>query len=361
MQHKNNFKKYYAIGLMSGTSLDGLDISYSYFSVKEGKWKFELLNTKAIIYSSEMRDKLRSTIDMSALEISYFDIEYGKFLAEEVDAFIKEYNIEVVDVIGSHGHTVFHQPDKGLTLQIGDASWIHKKVKKIVVSDFRSQDVILGGQGAPLVPIGDRLLFSNYDFRINIGGFANVSYEDRGKTVAFDICAVNTVLNRYANILGFEYDDNGEISKSGKLIEGLLQELESIPFYEKEPPKSLGVEWNEEMLLPILNRYLNERIEDVMYTYTQHVARRVSTVIMGDKNKKVLISGGGAFNGFLISLIKGSTESNVIIEDKYITDFKESIIFSFLAVLKLRDEVNCLSEVTGACKDHSSGVIYDYM
>ena len=352
-------KSYYAIGLMSGTSLDGLDIAYTKFVLENNKWTFKLLSCKSVSYTSEMKSKLKYATGMSGLELTTFDIELGRFFANEVVCFIAEEKITEVDVIGSHGHTIFHQPEKGFTLQIGDASLIHNKTRKTVVADFRSQDVTLGGQGAPLVPIGDKLLFSDYDYRINLGGFANISFEDNGNTSAFDICAVNTILNKYSNDLGFEYDDKGEISKRGKMIPDLFNELEGIDFYQQSPPKSLGVEWNEKVLLPILEKYSNKKIEDVMHTYTKHVALQISKVLKGN-GKKVLISGGGAFNEYLTSLIKKDCSHEIIIESKELTDFKEAIIFSFLAILRIRGEVNCLAEVTGARMNHSSGVVFDY-
>jgi len=351
---------YYAIGLMSGTSLDGLDISYTYFVKEEGVWSFKLLKSKSVPYSSELKDKLRKATAFSGLDLVKFDVELGEYFAEELAQFIEEEEITEIDVVGSHGHTIFHQPENGFTLQIGKASLIYDKVKRTVVADFRSQDVALGGQGAPLVPIGDKYLFSDYDYRVNIGGFANVSFEKNDKTYAFDICAVNTVLNKYASLFGFEYDDKGEISKSGKLIPQLFDDLNRIEFYKQDYPKSIGVEWNDSVLFPILDKYSNNTIEDVMHTYTKHVALQISKVLHGN-GKKVLISGGGVFNEYLLSLIiENNPHNKIIVESKELSDFKEAIIFSFLAVLKIRNEVNCLSEVTGARLNHSSGVVYNY-
>ena len=356
---KNIQNSYYAIGLMSGTSLDGLDISYSHFTNNGGEWSFKLLNTKSVSYSLELKNKLKNAVELSGLDLTKLDVELGKYFANEVYDFIQEENITVIDVIGSHGHTVFHQPQNDFTLQVGNGSIIHERVKKIVVADFRSQDVTLGGQGAPLVPIGDKHLFSEYYFRINLGGFANISFEDNGKIVAFDICAVNTVLNKYSNKLGLDYDDKGGIASKGEVISDLFVELEKIKYYSQKPPKSLGVEWNEKILFPILDKFSNYEIEDVLHTYTLHVASQINKVL-AKSNKKVLISGGGAFNEFLVSLLSETKKNIIIVESRDVTDFKEAIIFSFLAVLRIRGEVNCLAEVTGAMKNHSSGVIYDF-
>ena len=356
-------QQFFAIGLMSGTSLDGLDLVYVSFTNEKVKdylsWSFKVINSKSVKYSSSMIDDLRGAVNFSALEITKLNTNYGKYLAEEVDIFIKEYKIEKVDVIGSHGHTVFHQPENGFTLQIGDASWINKKTKITVVSDFRTQDVVLGGQGAPLVPIGDKLLFSNYDFRINLGGFANISFQENDKTVAFDICAVNTVLNKYALKLGLDYDDKGKIASTGNLITEMLEDLNKIEFYDINVPKSLGVEWNNEVLYPILKKFDHLPIKDLLHTYCYHISEKILNEIKG-KDKSVLISGGGAFNDFLINLIKVNTENTIVIANNEITDFKEAIIFAFLAVLRINNLTNCLAEVTGADYDHSSGVIINF-
>lgn len=352
-------QQYYAVGLMSGTSLDGLDIAYSSYTKDGENWSFELLKSKSVSYSEVLESDLRNSVKMSALELTELHSEYGRFLAEQVRIFIEEEKIVELDVIGSHGHTVFHNPDKGYTLQIGDALWIHKIIEKTVVADFRVQDVVLGGQGAPLVPVGDKSLFSEYDYRVNLGGFANISFEKEGREIAFDICPVNTILNKFANRLGLDYDDKGSISKSGKIIPEMLKKLDGIDFYKMEYPKSLGVEWNEEMIFPIIDFYEKESIEDLLSTFTHHIANQISETLIG-KDKTVLLSGGGAYNDFLISLIKERTSHKLVIADQKITDFKEAIIFGFLAILRIRNEVNCLAEVTGAEKDHSTGIIYNF-
>ncbi|MCK5782200.1 MAG: anhydro-N-acetylmuramic acid kinase [Flavobacteriales bacterium] len=351
-------EEYFAIGMMSGTSLDGLDISYTRFSRENDIWSFDILRTKSVSYSEEMLQDLRESVYMSGLELTELDTTYGKFLASQVNQFIADESINKVDVIGSHGHTVFHQPDKGYTLQIGDASWINKVTGVKVVADFRRQDVVMGGQGAPLVPIGDKLLFSEYDCRINIGGFANISFENEGKTTAFDICPVNTILNYLSNQLGFEFDDRGNIAKSGIIISQLFDELNSLEYYFIDGPKSLGIEWNESFVKPLLVKYSEYQTKDLIRTFTEHVAFQISRVIVG-RDKTVLYSGGGTYNDFLLYLISSNSDSKSIILDDKITEFKEALVFSFLAVLKTIGEVNCLSEVTGADKDHSSGVIFE--
>jgi anhydro-N-acetylmuramic acid kinase len=360
MSSKNNPNIFFAIGLMSGTSLDGLDIAYTEFTLTNKKWNFELLKSKTISYPYKLKNKLKQATYLSGLELTLLNKDLGDFFANETLKFIATEKITQLNVIGSHGHTVFHQPNKKYTLQIGDAMLINLKTKTTVVSDFRSQDIALGGQGAPLVPIGDKLLFPEYDYRLNLGGFANISFEepDSGKTKAFDICAVNTILNFFANKLDKEYDNKGLIAKTGNTISPLLNDLNNIEFYKQQHPKSLSTEWNSEIIHPILKEYSDEKIEDLMNTYTKHIAQQIGKTLLG-KNKNVLISGGGTFNEFLISEIRNNTTTTINIEDENITNFKEAIIFSFLAILKITNKVNCLSSVTGAVIDHSSGVIHN--
>jgi len=258
----------------------------------------------------------------------------------------------------SHGHTILHQPQNGFTLQIGNLPEISKLTQQKVVCDFRVQDVLLGGQGAPLVPIGDRILFSEYDYCMNLGGFSNVSFEENNTRIAFDISAVNTVLNFYANQLGLDYDDKGQISRTGNCNLDLLNELNALEFYQKKHPKSLGFEFVKEIILPIIECYPIS-IEDKLLTYTEHIAIQIA-LALPKKKGSMLTTGGGAYNDFLIERIQFHLpEMSIIIPSKKILEFKEALIFALLGVLKMRGEVNALQSVTGAKYDHSSGVIYD--
>jgi len=344
----------YVIGLMSGTSLDGIDLVYVCFNTDDYK-DFEIIHAKTYQYSNVWCNKLRRDIHQSEQDIKVLDIEYGVFLGETINTFINEFTIENVDFVASHGHTVFHQPEKGYTLQIGDGQQIANITKLEVIYDFRTQDVEFGGQGAPLVPVGDELLFSEYDYCLNLGGFANVSFKKGNERIAFDICAVNIVLNKLTQELGFAYDDKGELARSGDYLLALGEELKQIPFYKKQPPKSLGLEWVEEEIFPKLFD-TPKKAKDLLRTFTEHTAWAIAKTF--PKKASVFITGGGVFNVYLLERIKYYKELNIIIPDKKMIEFKEALIFAFLGLLKKRGEVNCLKSVTGANKDHSSGVIF---
>ena len=353
-------KDYYnVIGVMSGTSLDGVDLAHIQFKIKNDKWAFEILECETISYDFNWISTLKAAVDYTENQLSALNKNYTQLLASVIVNFINKYSIENIDAVCSHGHTILHQPQNGFTLQIGNLPEIAKLTQQKVVCDFRVQDVQLGGQGAPLVPIGDRILFSEYDYCMNLGGFSNVSFEENNIRIAFDISAVNTVLNFYANQLGLDYDDKGQISKTGNCIIELLNELNALDFYQKKHPKSLGFEFVKEVILPIIERYPIS-IEDKLHTYTEHIAIQIA-LALPQKKGNMLTTGGGAYNDFLIERIQFYLpEMNVIIPSKKILEFKEALIFALLGVLKMRGEVNALQSVTGAKYDHSSGVIYNY-
>lgn len=347
--------KFHAIGLMSGTSLDGLDICYASFERNDAQqWSFDILKAETISYTKIWERKLRESFSLSAPDLMELHSEYGFYLGKEVQSFISKNNIQKLDVISSHGHTVFHQPQKKFTVQIGDGRAIKLQNNFPVVYDFRSQDVLMGGNGAPLVPIGDLLLFSKYDACLNLGGFSNISFNKEGKRKAFDICPVNIVLNKFAENLGKKFDENGQIAKAGTIDEDILNKLNNLDFYKQTNPRSLGVEWVIEQILPHFERML---YGNVLATFTHHAAQKIAetTVFYGLKN--ILITGGGAFNEYLISLIKEKTATEIILPTLDIINFKEALIFAFMGVLKINNENNVLSSSTGSSADHSSGLL----
>lgn len=348
--------EYLVIGVMSGTSLDGVDLCYVRFSLN-GRWRFDILNATTIPYPDEWSAKLSKLTNYSIEELIEIDRQYTNYLGTVINEFITSFNISHVDFIGSHGHTALHQPEIGLTYQIGNLPQIAEIVKHTVVCDFRLQDVKLGGQGAPLVPIGDRLLFSEYDYCINLGGFSNISFESKGERIAFDICPVNTVLNNYANKMGFEFDKDGRISRTGMVNQALLDLLNQLEYYGRPFPKSLGVEYVNQVVLPLISSNEGNPV-DVLRTFTEHIAIQIAKQIDGIACSKVLISGGGAKNTFLVERLRYYTLNEVVIPSPQIIDFKEAIIFAFLGVLRFRNEINCLKSVTGAKQDHSGGKIY---
>lgn len=341
---------------MSGTSLDGIDIAEIHFSLSNGgAWDFEILASTTTEYTSAWRKKLQKAVLLSNDQIEALDIEYTHYLSEVILDFIKKHQIENLDAICSHGHTVMHQPENGITVQIGNLPSLSKLLSQRVVCNFRVQDVLLGGQGAPLVPMGDALLFREYTYCLNLGGFANISSEIEGKRIAYDICPVNIVLNMYAEILGFSYDDKGSIAASGTLNLELLEKLNDLPFYSETAPKSLGLEWVIKWMLPILDASKISH-QDKLRTTVEHIAIQLSAQI--ETGSKVLVTGGGVYNDFLMSRLQSQGDIELIQPSRKLIDYKEALIFGLLGVLKLRGSVNCLASVTGARNDHSSGNIF---
>ncbi|SKB59207.1 anhydro-N-acetylmuramic acid kinase [Salegentibacter holothuriorum] len=348
---------YKVIGVMSGTSLDGIDLVYVNFDFKKS-WNYKILEAETVPYPLNWQETLAEAINYSEEHLGELNKKYTNFLAGIISRFIETHQIKDIDVICSHGHTIKHEPENNYTLQIGNLPEISYLSGQTVICDFRVQDVMLGGQGAPLVPIGDQLLFSDYKYCANLGGFANISTDRNGQRLAYDICAVNTVLNYYSKKLGKEFDEGGKLAATGELNETLLEELSKLSFYAQQPPKSLGIEWVKSTVFPILKKY-EDIIPDILYTYTLHVAQQIAKSLDDNPESKVLMTGGGTFNNFLMRLLKSESNCHFTIPSEEIINYKEALIFGLLGVLKLRDEVNVLKSVTGAKKDHSSGVIYE--
>ena len=340
--------KYRVLGVMSGTSLDGLDLVICNFS-KTKNWEFSIEKSITLAYSKYWKETLQNLHSKSATEIKLIDKKYGVFIGYEINIFL---DTEKVDFISSHGHTIFHDPTNNYALQIGDGNEISNTTNTTTINDFRSLDISLNGQGAPLVPIGDLHLFPNYKYCVNLGGFSNISIKNNGVITAYDICPVNIVLNEVCQQLEIEYDNNGGIAKSGKLIPILLEQLNSLNFYKQKPPKSLSREWVEKNIYPLLKNY---KTEDILNTFCEHIAIQIGVFL---KNESALFTGGGVLNTYLIERIKYYSYSKIIIPNNTLINFKESLIFAFLGVLRIENQVNCLQSVTGAKRDNSGGVIH---
>jgi anhydro-N-acetylmuramic acid kinase len=349
-------KKYNAIGLMSGTSLDGLDIAACEFIRDEGKWSFKIIASHTFPYSPEWKEKLSGLPTTDALAFSFANVEYGHLLGRLTRTFLDNTGFKP-DIIASHGHTVFHQPTSGLTVQVGAGSAIAAETCIPVVCDFRSMDVALGGQGAPLVPIGDRLLFSEFDACLNLGGFANISMEWQGKRIAFDICPVNIILNRLALKSGLEYDTDGLIARSGALDTELLENLNNLDYYDQKWPKSLGREWVEQSFLPLCENYPGP-LHDLARTLCEHIAIQVNQTLASKTHPNILVTGGGVHNLFLMECIRNAGANEWIIMSDELSDFKEAMVFAFLGILRWTGQANVLRSVTGCKNDHSGGAIY---
>jgi anhydro-N-acetylmuramic acid kinase len=356
-----------AVGVMSGTSVDGLDIAAVQFHNEKQQWKFKLIKAVSVNYNSALRDRLINCIHASGEGLASLDIELGMYIGTCVSDFLNEHKIKP-DLIASHGHTVYHQPEKGLTKQIGDGQAILYSTGIITVNDFRTMDVIKGGQGAPLVPVGDQHLFPGYDVCLNIGGFANISFSDRkGNRMAFDTGPANLLLNHLARKLGYPYDSNGNIARKGKLIPQLLYELNTLSYYELPPPKSLGLEWiNENILAKIDNE--EHEVKDVLHTCIKHIVfhinHAITSVVIRNLKKRnyinILTTGGGSHNQFLIKCLQNDrNELQYILPTKEIIDYKEAIIFAFLGILRLQRKINVLLSVTGSRFDSIGGTIHD--
>lgn len=346
--------KVQAIGLMSGTSLDGLDICFASFEKKNGSWAFRILNTETIPYPSEWEEKLRNSVHLSSENLLELHSEYGFYTGRLVKGFIEKNRLDNISLIASHGHTVFHQPQKKFTLQIGDGRAIRIETGLPVIYDFRSQDVLMEGNGAPLVPIGDHLLFSEYGACLNLGGFSNISMQKNGRRIAFDIAPVNIVLNRLAQKSGKSFDENGDLARQGTIDPEILNQLNSLDFYHLPYPKSLGIEWCIQNIFPLLE---NTETMDAISTFTEHAAQQIAAVLNENAITDILVTGGGAYNTFLIEKIKSKTKSEIIIPEKEIIEYKEALIFAFMGVLRMNNEINILSSATGSTADHCSGII----
>ncbi len=345
---------YEVIGLMSGTSLDGVDIAYCEFSFSR-RWDFKIVMADTIEYPVSWTKRLKSLHKESAEILLKTHMEYGKYLGEIVGAFLHKHKINPL-FISSHGHTIFHQPEQGFTFQLGDGNALANKAGFPVICDFRTLDVARGGQGAPLVPVGDKYLFQKYEYCLNLGGIANISYEENNQRIAYDICPANFMLNHLAAETGLKFDDKGMMASSGVIVKSLLDKLNQIEYYSKPYPKSIGREWIENVIYPLLE---SDKISlnNLLRTFTEHIAIQICRVINHSKKGRVLVTGGGAKNDFLIDCISKKTSSEIIIPQKTIVDYKEAMIFAFLGVLRWRNEINCMSSVTGATEDSCCGSI----
>ncbi len=344
------------IGVMSGTSLDGLDIVLCRFCKTGGQWMYNILRSKTIDYPAAMEKQLLHAHQLQGDALTMLDKAYGAFIGNSINNFLKDCS-EQVHLIGSHGHTVFHDPAQKLNLQVGDGNMIAAITGITTVYDFRSLDIALNGQGAPLVPAGDELLFGEFDYCINLGGFANISFKQDNKRVAFDICPVNTVINKYSRLLGYPFDEDGHLAGKGNINQHILEKLNAIAYYQKLPPKSLSREWLENTFFTLLDAE-SFTPEDILRTVYEHIAMQVKVALDNEAiGDKVLVTGGGAFNDFLMELIREKTSKNIIIPEDKLVEHKEAIIFAFLGLLRYNKEVNCLASVTGAERDSCSGVV----
>ncbi len=345
---------------MSGTSLDGLDLADVKFSRDDsGDWSFRLISAQTITYSSAFRERLFYAPKLSGEKLSLLSVELSQFYADQINEFISTNQIDKEDIfaISSHGQTIFHQPERSLTLQIGNTPHIAIRTGINSVVDFRTKDVALGGNGAPLIPVVDHLLFKKRaQGYLNLGGFSNLSYSEHGVVKSFDVGPANIVINHLVKERNLTMDKNGHLAESGSMNPDLLKKLDALDYYLQEGPKSLGWEWVEKEVMPLFDVDLS--LEDKLNTYVSHVISHLNKAFVKANISSVMITGGGAHNSFLIDELSNIYNGEIIIPSKEIVDFKEAIGFAFLGLLRCLNETNVLSSVTGAQKDSCSGVIY---
>lgn len=342
---------------MSGTSLDGLDICYAEFERLDNKFVYKNIAAKTYPYSASQIALLKNAFYQNENTLKQTDIEFGKHIAQVCLNFIKEFQLEdKVNLIASHGHTVFHQPEKKITKQIGDGKTIRDITKINVINDFRIKDVMLGGQGAPLVPVGDHYLFSEYQACLNLGGFSNISFVHNDARIAFDISACNLPINIFSKrFFDLDFDRDGLIATKGETIPDLFSELNDLSYYKKSPPKSLGFEWLNSEFIPIVEKYLMHPPENVISTITSHLSYQIKKVFNLYKIKNVLVTGGGAYNKkVIVDLMNDETE--IIVPSSEIVEFKEALIFAFLGYLNANNSINTFKSVTGASENSMGGV-----
>jgi len=355
---------YRAIGVMSGSSLDGLDIAFAEFQENAGKWSYEIRQASCYPYDEDWSGRLETASTLPALDYQLLHTEYGHYIGQQVNKFINEYGLEFqVALISSHGHTTFHIPQKRMTTQLGDGASIAAETGLPVVCDLRALDVAFGGQGAPIVPIGEKWLLEDYDFFLNIGGIANISFNQESYT-AFDICAANRVLNMLAKEIGKEYDDQGMIAAGGTIKTALLEKLNALEFYKRTYPKSLANDFGTDVVYPMIHS-MDHEIKDSLRTYVEHIVIQIRNAISMspsiNQNARILITGGGAFNTFLIERLRDELKElsiEIVVPDENLVKYKEAMIMAFMGVLRWRQEYNVLSSVTGASRNSIGGALW---
>jgi anhydro-N-acetylmuramic acid kinase len=353
---------YRALGLMSGSSLDGLDLAFVEFHESASQWQFTIRATACYPYTESWTNRLRQATDLSALDYQLLHTDYGHYLGQQVNRFIEDNGIAFqVQLIGSHGHTTFHVPGRQMTAQLGDGAAIAAMTGINTVSDLRAMDIALGGQGAPIVPIGDRLLWSGYNYLLNLGGIANITIKQSNTHQAFDICPANRVLNLLVEEMGHAYDDGGAIAATGTVNHEVLQQLNAFPYYKQKGPKSLANDFGTNEVYPLLHDS-SLSIPDALATYTEHIAIQLAAALPeGSANGKMLVTGGGAHNTWLVQRIQHHLHPfgiEAVVPDAATINFKEAIVMAFIAVLRWREENNVDASVTGARRSSVGGALW---
>jgi anhydro-N-acetylmuramic acid kinase len=356
------------MGLMSGSSLDGLDIAFAEFQEVSGKWSYEIKAVACYPYEEHWITQLKNATSLKALDYQLLHTAYGHYIGTLVNQFIEDHHLHhQVQLISSHGHTTFHVPSKRMTAQLGDGAAIAATTGVNVVSDLRAMDLARGGHGAPIVPIGEKFLLGDYPYFLNLGGIANISFNNPDEYIAFDICPANRVLNMLSAENKKGFDEGGEIASGGKVDEKLLSLLNDLEYYRLPYPKSLSNDFGTDVVYTLIH---NKKIPaaDGLRTYVEHIVIQIKNSIELLKNEKqisepakLLVTGGGAHNHFLMSRISRVLEQlniEVVVPAKELIDFKEAIIMALIGILRWREENNVLASVTGASADSISGAVW---
>ncbi len=350
---------------MSGSSLDGLDIAFCEFRENAGQWEFTIRETACYAYDQEWAARLQGAVSLSAADYLLLHADYGHYIGEKLNAFIEEKQIHYqAALVASHGHTSFHMPARRMTAQLGDGAAIAAETKLPVISDLRAMDIAFGGQGAPIVPIGEKLLLPGYGYFLNIGGIANISFP-ADPYIAFDICPANRVLNLLASETGQPYDEGGKMAESGSVVSSLLEKLNGLDYYHHAYPKSLANDFGTGVVYPLI-KDAGIPVADALRTYSEHIAVQTAAALRSagaGKNltPQMLVTGGGAFNHFLIQRIADHLKPGgvaVMVPAAELVNFKEAMIMAFIGVLRWRQENNVLASVTGAARDSIGGALW---
>ena len=348
---------YSVLGIMSGSSLDGVDLAFCEFHLSpENTWQYKIIEASTVPYTEEWIKRLKELPSQSGQNLVEADINYGKYLGKLAKDFLKKHRYKT-DFIASHGHTIFHQPDNSYTFQLGNGQALATESGITTICDFRTKDILLGGQGAPLVPVGDQLLFPEYDICLNLGGIANLSFLEKGKRLAFDICPANQLLNMLSMQLGHLYDDGGRMARSGVINLEFLRQLNDNAYYNLRSPKSLSNEYVRQTFIPAISNF-ECSVNDKLRTCLEHIVWAIDRDTSEIPKGTMIVTGGGAHNTFLIDRFKEISKHHIIIPQALLIDYKEALIFAFMGVLKRREENNCLASVTGAKEDCSSGMVF---
>lgn len=341
------------MGVMSGSSLDGIDLACCTFEEIDRKWHYRILAGRTVAYDPALRERLLVASRSTGLELARLHRDVGDAIGHAVTAFLPDAPAELVS---SHGHTIFHQPSESLTTQVGCGARIAALGGLPVVCDLRSKDVALGGQGAPLVPLGERLLFPGHQAFLNLGGISNLSIHG-STTLGYDIGICNQALDHLAAEAGMPYDANGDLARTGRVDETLLQALNDLPFHAQSPPRSLGREWSEAEVLPLISGP-GISLRDRMRTVVEHIAFQVGRELDRHGTSDVLVTGGGAHHGLLMERIAACTRARVERPERELIDQKEALIFALLGLLRWQGRPTALASVTGALRDSVGGAVY---